>query len=195
MARASHGSGPSHITKPTAKYQAKKGPTSKSKATRAVLKRKWAANTTDDSRDRSDQDDDSNVGAQRSWRKKPKPRNKESSEESTGASKPKGKGKKKAVTVVIEVVDEEELDDETELEIIDNIEDSDGPKEEDLNEHLVLGKFGLRPTQTGFEPNPNRFKWFGFGESWLKLNGLVSGLGVPNLVQTEPNRLRKHIKK
>ncbi|KAH9036309.1 hypothetical protein EDB85DRAFT_2209149 [Lactarius pseudohatsudake] len=52
---------------------------------------------------------------------------------------------------------------------------------------LVLGKFGLRPTQTGFEPNPNHFKWFGFGESWLKPNGLVSGLGVPNPVQTEPN--------
>ncbi|KAH9036669.1 hypothetical protein EDB85DRAFT_1888804 [Lactarius pseudohatsudake] len=52
---------------------------------------------------------------------------------------------------------------------------------------VVLGKFGLRLTQTGFEPNPNHFKWFGFGESWLKPNGLVSGLGVPNLVQTEPN--------
>src|SRR5882757_2621911 len=60
---------------------------------------------------------------------------------------------------------------------------------------LVLGKFGLRLTQTGFEPNPNRLKWFGFGESWLKLNGLVSGLGVPNLVQTKSNQLRKNIKK
>ncbi|KAH9011997.1 hypothetical protein EDB85DRAFT_1900650 [Lactarius pseudohatsudake] len=64
-----------------------------------------------------------------------------------------------------------------------------------LDLDIVLGKFGLRPTQTGFEPNPNHFKWFGFGESWLKPNGLVSGLGVPNLVQTKPNRLRKHIKK
>ncbi|KAH9025904.1 hypothetical protein EDB84DRAFT_1440277 [Lactarius hengduanensis] len=52
---------------------------------------------------------------------------------------------------------------------------------------LVLGKFGLRPTQTRFELNPNHFKWFGFGESWLKPNGLVSGLGVPNPVQTKPD--------
>jgi hypothetical protein len=37
-------------------------------------------------------------------------------------------------------------------------------------EALVMGKFGLRPIQTGFEPNLNRSKPFGLVKSWPKPN-------------------------
>jgi hypothetical protein len=30
---------------------------------------------------------------------------------------------------------------------------------------LVLGKFGLKPIQTRFKPNPNHLRWFGLGKS------------------------------
>ena len=53
-----------------------------------------------------------------------------------------------------------------------------------------MGRFGLRPIQTGFEPNLSWSKPFGLVKSWPKPNPLVSGLGVPNRVQTIPNWLR-----
>jgi hypothetical protein len=30
---------------------------------------------------------------------------------------------------------------------------------------IVLGKFGLKPIQTRFKPNPNHLRWFGLGKS------------------------------
>jgi hypothetical protein len=52
---------------------------------------------------------------------------------------------------------------------------------------VVLGKFGFKPIQAWFKPNQTRLELFGLGISWMKLNGLVSGLGVPNSVQTISN--------
>ena len=43
---------------------------------------------------------------------------------------------------------------------------------------LVLGKFGLKPIQTRFEPNRNRVSGFRFGKFLPKPNGLVSGFGL-----------------
>ena len=43
---------------------------------------------------------------------------------------------------------------------------------------VVLGKFGLKPIQTQFEPNRNRVSSFRFGKFLPKPNGLVSGFGL-----------------
>ena len=49
----------------------------------------------------------------------------------------------------------------------------------DMDLHdLVLGKFGLKPIQTWFEPNQNRVSGFRFGKFLPKPNSLVSGFGL-----------------
>ena len=51
-------------------------------------------------------------------------------------------------------------------------------EEKDDRLPLVLGKFGLKPIQTRFEPNRNRVSSFRFGKFLPKPNGLVSGFGL-----------------
>ena len=55
---------------------------------------------------------------------------------------------------------------------------------------IVLGKFGFKLIQTRFKPNQTGLKPLGLGISWMKLNGLVSGLGVLTLVQTISNHFK-----
>ena len=43
---------------------------------------------------------------------------------------------------------------------------------------VVLGKFGLKPIQTRFEPNRNWVSGFWFGKFLPKPNSLVSGFGL-----------------
>ena len=44
--------------------------------------------------------------------------------------------------------------------------------------HVVLGKFGLKPIQTQFEPNRNRVSGFRFGKFLPKPNSLVSSFSL-----------------
>jgi hypothetical protein len=122
------GSGPSRIVKP--KSKSNRGPTKPKVARpRSAPKRKRAADTTEDSEERSDRsvERDEEVAPRRNRRKKAKPWNIESAEEITGASKTKGKQKQRAV---VEEVDEEEPEDDMEPEVVEGDPEEDETEEE-----------------------------------------------------------------
>lgn len=134
------GSGPSRIVKPRSKSN--RGPTiNKSKVARprSAVKRKRAADTTEESDERSDRsvERDEEVAPRRNRRKKAKPRNIESAEEITGASKTKGKQKQR---VVVEEVDEEEPEDEMEPKVVED-EPEEGETEEEVSCIFDSGRF------------------------------------------------------
>jgi hypothetical protein len=153
------GSGPSRIVKLRSKLNRR--PTiSKSKVARphSAPKRKRAADTSEDSDERSDRsvERDEEVAPRRNRRKKAKPRNTESAEEITGASKTKGKQKRRAP---VEEVDEEEPEDDMEPEVVEGNPEED-ETEEEVSCIFDSGRFYDSPRcihRTSTSTRPGRF--------------------------------------